>query len=1183
MECDLGRIAADALINNGSEMINNKTISLLVMATLSHALPLFSQYNGGTTGVAAGNYWHGKERALRYTPDGEDFVIVNGDRRFNRALYGTNTGFRVEAGDKPEFGLYMPNMGGNLQLGVLIGGKSVWLNDMQFVEFRYRPGSALYMLKDPVLGNGVIRLTLLPFADAEGFVLKAEAENVPDGAELFFSYGGASNKRFSREGDLGVDPTDCFELKPDYCVNNQFDIAPGRFDLYYGAAPDILAKVKQGAYPIDKNDKRRPRKLTALFPQQARTKLASPYAVTTPLDMWESEAAPGRPLFTARMGLGGTNYISVTEGFAAATCSYQQLAARFNQAEEKRSALAARVRIETPDPYLNTVGGALAVAADGIWEEPAWLHGAIGWRMPLSGWRAAYTGDVLGWHDRARIHFDAYAASQVTDVEPIYPHPMQDAEKNNARAEKKWGTQMYSNGYISRNPNRNNMMHHYDMNLCYIDELLWHFNWTGDLEYARTMWPVLERHLAWEKRNFDPNNDGLYDAYCCIWASDALQYNSGGVTHSSAYNYRANKLAAQIARKIGKDATPYEAEAKLILNAINRNLWLPKSGRWAEYKDLMGLGATHDSPAIWTIYHAIDSDIHTPFQAYEATRYVDTDIPHIPVRGRGLKDEGYATISTTNWFPYSWSINNVAFAEVAHMALAYWQSGRNEEAFKLLKSSFLDGMYLGGSPGNFGQISFYDAARGECYRDFGDPVGITSRALVQGLFGIRPDRMNGRIEIVPGFPAAWDHASIQTSDLTFAFKRTGKQDTYTVRLADGMRSALTLKVKAPFDTVKRVTVGGKPVAWKPVADAIDDPMIAIEVPAATSADVVIDWSGKAIDAMRYAVAGKAGETVSVGTPHPTGRWKDTQQVFGNLRRSGNALTGKITGETGNRTFFVQQSSGNMKWWEPVSVEVASASQLPASQYVLAGIETKADLQGTAEPVNIDAYFNSNVCDIFQNRYESPRSPYTTLQIPLQGIGEWCHPDMTADIDDAGLRSKVINNVFTTPFGLPFRVSAAPTKNIVYTSLWDNYPNSVAIPLSGKARRAYLLMAGSTNHMQVHFTNGIVRVTYADGSEERLELVNPVTWCPIEQDFFFDDYAFRSDRPRPYRVALKTGDVTRTPGESLKLKGSDNRRIPGGAGILLDLPLDADKELKSVTLETRANDVVIGLMGITLER
>ena len=236
--------------------------------------------------------------------------------------------------------------------------------------------------------------------------------------------------------------------------------------------------------------------------------------------------------------------------------------------------LAERIRITTPDPYFNTLGGALAVAADGIWgEEGVWLHGAVGWRMPLSGWRAAYVGDVLGWHDRARTHFDNYAASQVTEVPNTIPHPAQDSALALARSAKIWGTPQYSNGYICRNPRRNNQMHHYDMNLCYIDELLWHFNWTGDLEYARRMWPLLTLHLAWEKRNFDPDNDGLYDAYACIWASDALYYNSGAVTHSSAYNYRGNKLAALIAEKIGEDPTPYREEADKILKALNTSLW----------------------------------------------------------------------------------------------------------------------------------------------------------------------------------------------------------------------------------------------------------------------------------------------------------------------------------------------------------------------------------------------------------------------------------------------------------------------------------------------------------------------------------------------------------------------------------------------------------------------------------
>ncbi len=97
--------------------------------------------------------------------------------------------------------------------------------------------------------------------------------------------------------------------------------------------------------------------------------------------------------------------------------------------------------------------------------------------------------------------------------------------------------------------------------------------------------PVIERHLKWEKRNFDPDNDGLYDAYACIWASDALYYNSGAVTHSSAYNYRANKMAAFIASKIGVDPTLYQKEAEKIINAINSKLWLPKKGRWAEWKE----------------------------------------------------------------------------------------------------------------------------------------------------------------------------------------------------------------------------------------------------------------------------------------------------------------------------------------------------------------------------------------------------------------------------------------------------------------------------------------------------------------------------------------------------------------------------------------------------------------------
>ena len=813
----------------------------------------------------------------------------------------------------------------------------------------------------------------------------------------------------------------------------------------------------------------------------------------------------------------------------------------YNKSEQARADLASRIRITTPDPYFNTLGGALAVAADGIWDGEVWLHGAIGWRMPLSGWRAAYTGDALGWHDRARTHFNAYAASQVTEVPNTIPHPAQDSALALARSEKKWGTPQYSNGYICRNPRRNDQMHHYDMNLCYIDELLWHFNWTGDLEYARRMWPVLTRHLAWEKRNYDPDNDGLYDAYACIWASDALYYNSGAVTHSSAYNYRSNRLAAMIAEKIGEDPAPYREEADRILKALNARLWMPERGHWAEFQDFMGHKRLHTSPGVWTIYHALDSDIADPFQAYLATSYVDREIPHIPVRGDGLKDEGYATISTTNWLPYSWSINNVAFAEVMHTALAYFQAGRADAGFHLLKSSVLDGMYLGESPGNFGQISFYDAARGECYRDFGDPIGVASRVLIQGLYGILPDAMNGRLLVKPGLPSSWPFASLHTPDIDFDFKHTNEAVTsYTIIHRLSAVRTLELQFPAQRSEVAELTVNGKPATWTLVENSITRPVLSVMVPASSDekVEINIEWGGE--------VLGSPTKSQIEATPAEA------------------------------PVCFVPMQQGDMKWWAPVDNPMAADKGNSTQFSAFAKVNSSK-----CEPVVMDEQFNSAVTDIFRNEYLSPRSPYTTLQIPKQGIGEWCHPLHTVDIDDSGLRSSVQKGVLNTKLGVPFR-TPAEGQNIAFTSLWDNYPDSLTVSLKGKASRAYLLMAGSTNHMQCHIDNGLIRVYYKDGTCDKMALRNPDNWAPIEHIFFEDGMAFNRHAPALYRLRLKTGEVSNNFGEELGFPGA-SRELDGGAAILLEMPLNPDKKLSHLVLETLSNDVVIGLMGITLQR
>jgi len=810
-----------------------------------------------------------------------------------------------------------------------------------------------------------------------------------------------------------------------------------------------------------------------------------------------SQSSPGSIFY---FSIDGENQLSTAEN--------AKMQSRYYAAEQWRNKLASSVVFHTPDAYINPIGGALVMAADGAWDGKVWQHGAVGWRMSLPGWRGAYMGDFLGMQDRQRIHFDAYAKSQVTDVPVTEPHLM-DEKNNLARGTYKWGTPMYSNGYICRNPEKNNQFHHYDMNLVYIDELLWHFQFDADTAYMRKMWPVIQRHLAWEKQAWDPDNDGLYDAYCCIWASDALQYNSGAVTHSSAYNYRANLLAARIAGIIGENPGPYREEADRILKAMNERLWLKDAGHWAEYQDFMGLKRVHRDAALWSIYTPIDCGAGTPEQNYWATRYIDRHIPHIPYIYNKVE---YQTLSTSDWAPYEWSINNVAMAEVMHTILAYYQAGRTEEAYQLLKANILDFMYLGSSPANFGQLSQLDVATGEGYRDFADVTGISSRALIQGLYGITPNALEGECIIRPGFPAAWDSASVHTPYLDYSFKRVNGKEIFDIRQ----------NFKQPLKIVIRQNMGeGKYLDTAFSTEKVQH----IELPVIKPKEETRTLDGK------YSLAESIAE--------------QSEDAWSSAKGVGNDFT-----------------------------------------------EVKPK---ECRKVNMDKAFNANVSDIFKNQYLSPRSPYTTLCVPTQGIGDWCSTKKTANIDDTKFRSLIRDGVFMAKIdgNLPFR-SPKEGKNIAYTSLWDNYPDSISVMLKGKASHAYLLLAGSTNPMQYAIENAVVRVEYADGTSDELMLVPPVNWCPIEQDFLENATAFPQPQLRPYRIGLASGKVSRHLFRDLHLEANRNMadvpgfkkavaEIDGGAAILLDMPLDGKKKLRRLTLRTLSNEVVVGLMGITLQK
>lgn len=307
---------------------------------------------------------------------------------------------------------------------------------------------------------------------------------------------------------------------------------------------------------------------------------------------------------------------------------------------------------------------------------------------------------------------------------------------------------------------------------------------------------------------------------------------------------------------------------------------------------------------------------------------------------------------------------------------------------------------------------------------------------------------------------------------------------------------------------------------------------------------------------------------------------DPQSALSEVKVTQTGFTGKAAGHPGHRTVFAKLDSGQLSWWVPVTFEIEEAKTTAEST----PIDWRVPLPRATnfETVDLNPYFNDTVTQIFRNEYLSPRSPFCSLAIPKHGIGGWATCNQRFDVDDSGLRAVATTNggKIYMPNGVPFVTPTnAGAKNVVFVSQWDNYPNDVTVPLTGRGRRAFLLVAGSTNPMQSRFDNGEVVVTYADGSTARLRLHNPTTWWPIDQDYFIDDYAFRRPGPIPPRVDLKTGKVRILDPDTFRGKGG---KVEGGAATVLELALDPNKDLRALTIRALANEVVIGLMAVTLQ-
>ncbi|QYM79476.1 DUF4450 domain-containing protein [Horticoccus luteus] len=1087
------------------------------------------------------------EEATRYTARNGAIVGHNQGRFFNRPLYVANRAAFVLAGDRPVVRFAADDtLLGTFAIGVTRGRTSSWLHTWDDVTFEYRPAHARWIARDAALPGLTVTLDVVALETEVGFAARVAVQGARAGDELGWFFGGAKTwKDKPLNWDLDphfAPPLIAAWFDPELAAGNAVRSARGGFAV---AAAKTAAHAVAGKCDAPggggKRDAMASETPAALAAAGARARAV----VYGRIDLTRRAEAHWRFARVARAAAFEAKGENLpTESRTAAVAFADGLA--------RAVKLANAIVVDTPEPRLNAAAATLSAAIDGTWYPPVFRHGAMLWNVPYVGWRTACGSTAIGWHERVKAHARYYI-----------DHQLKESENRSFEADAKVmltipapNSRFHGRGRIVQDQGI------YNMQSQFFDQMIHAWRWTGDEELAAWLRPALELHLEWLRECFDPDDDGLYESVINVWPTDSFWYAGGGATEETSYAYRGHVAARALAEWAGDApaAKRHARQSARIRAAFRKKLWVAAKGHAGLYQEAEGRRRLHDDAWLYSIFLPIDAGLTVGRQAAESLLFAE----------RGLQNDampaGGRRVWTSNLVPAIWSVRECWPGDNYHLALAYFQAGMPEDGWDILRGNFLHS--------GFNQLVPGDFAAPVGGTDFGDCVHMAARALVEGLFGYAPDRPRGIVRITPQFPTAWERASLRTADVTLQWTRTGERTALTIELAQ----AATLEVRVPVNAQKivSVTANGRPVRWKAEA-GLGRTLLVVRRPGVARLELVVTTAGAQAVLPTTEAAGVVGRRVAWrlrGTR--VEEVEDPQRVLTGARIRVGVITGIVIATAGWHTLFARVRMGGLPQWRRVIVRISDAA---AERAAAKARLVKAVAGTTWAHVDLAPVLNGDIRAIYAQKYVSPRPATMSARIGTDGYSPWTFPywdshppTITLDNVPSLLRSGGDGTVLQTAQGVPF-AWPGEARNVAFTSRWDNWPTRVAVPVGRAAEAAWFLVGGSTNPMQGRIANGVLRLRYASGAEETIELTPPFNYwnlCPIRPNLTGPMQGSRVDYTSPVDAFC----VPKPWPETVQL--GENCRA-----ILLGHRLRRGDELASVTLETLSAEVVIGLLGVSL--
>lgn len=1082
----------------------------------------------------------------RYTPTDSGTIRGHNGRYFgNRPLYGDNRPSLVLVGDKPVLRFLDKSFpGGTLMLAILRNGKGTWLHNFTDITSDYQAGGMRWTLRDASLAELTIWLDAVPLADTDGFGVQLTCRGVRTSDQLISCYGGLlsfSDPNLFWRADPGLHPAVAAVHANENHQGGEH--VPGLNELTGPFSSDTCLgntiRLHENGFSVTSTS---PNQLLVWgwSSSQATWRVADATAWSSPTSLVQSVPS-NRPIVCGISPLPNADetwYWVIESGGITHERPVRTNEVLANIVRNALNRIARRrkaITLQTPDSFLDASLPATVAAMDACWYPPVFVHGGMSWNIPFPGWRTLYGPTCLGWQERVFKEAVHYLDSQRT--QPGNVTARSDSERRLSLQARE--TRFYGQGRIERD------QLFYNMQEVFFDQLIHAWRWTGNIMLEKRLLPALELHLNWMRNCFDPDNDGVYESYLNVWASDSLWYNGGGTAQSTAYAYRGHQAAAELCQRAGQmeQATQHTRRAEQIRQGLISNLWISERGYLAEYREANNHRRRHEDACLYTIFLPIDVGLMTSLEQVQLLDYTEWGLERVP------QSSGGEQCFTSNFVPLIWSVRELDTADTLHLALAYYQSGLGRQAWKLLEGSFKESMFNAVVPGG---ISCEPMGMKYTSTDFGESVSMLARVIIEGLFGIAPDRPNKRITFRPQFPSYWTHARLETPDGSLVFARTKNKDTYQFSLEQRAKLVVYLPVYTQNQPV--VSSSASAFTWS-VQPGYGQAMLVGTLDNATTLTVAISRSA-IFQPKEYSF-----QTVHVGhllTLHSEvgsiTAIDDPQQVIVQAHLQGGRLSGNAGNVAPGRHLIRSLiKSGELSWWQlhKITVHKPTVSQLPTLPTSLAW-----------RTIDIRSAFNGDLRTVYQQQYLTPRPRTTSAQLGVDGYSPWTYSFWNINPPKLTFSNLVkltgADGTIRSREGIPFQLSRGE-QNSCFTTLWDNWPHRLRVPIGQRGAEIAFLVAGTTNPMQTKIANGTLTIHYADDSQVVIDLVHPINYWSVDgvYDYTIDGFAL----PKPSPPTIQLGDHCRA--------------------IVVTSRLTLATEVTAVTLETLSAEVVIGLLAVSI--